>query len=111
LAEKKNMSIGNNEINEYYTIGDVSKLIDVKQTVLRFWESEFNELKPQKNKFGHRVYTKSDIETAKKIKFLLYEERMSIEGAKKILSGEKHNYDLKAVKDKLKIILQKLREN
>ena len=50
------MNTGNekNNIKKYYTIGEVSEITKVKQTVLRFWETEFNNLNPKKNKFGHQ---------------------------------------------------------
>ena len=67
---------------KYFSIGEVSAETGIKQTVLRFWETEFDELHPKKNKFGHRVYIKQDIEIILKIKELLYERGMTIKGAK-----------------------------
>lgn len=85
-AEKKNMNIGNK--TNYYTIGQVSEITGVKQNILRFWENEFDELSPLKNKFGHRVYRDSDIVIVQKIQELLYQRGMTIKGAKRILSGK-----------------------
>ena len=85
-AEKKSMSIGNK--TKYYTIGQVSEITGIKQNILRFWENEFDELSPLKNKFGHRVYRESDIVIVQKIQELLYQRGMTIKGAKKILSGK-----------------------
>lgn len=65
-----------------YKIGHVAELVGVKPYVLRFWESEFDALKPKKSKKGQRVYSKRDVETALIIRKLLYEDRFSIEGAK-----------------------------
>lgn len=78
------MNIGN-EREKYYTIGEVAEITQVKQNVLRFWESEFRELSPIKNKFGHRVYKKSDIQIVYTIKDLLYRKGLTIRGAKKKL--------------------------
>ena len=80
------MSIGNNfadnkEEQKYKTIGEVASLTGLKTSVLRFWETEFEDLSPKKNKFGHRVYTEKDIEIIFKIKDLLYEQGLTIKGA------------------------------
>ena len=72
----------------YYSIGDVSQMMGVKQHVLRFWENEFPILKPRKNRAGNRAYTERDIKIISLIRRLLYEERYSIEGAKKRLKGD-----------------------
>ena len=69
----------------YYSISEVSKITDLEQYVLRYWESEFEQLKPQKNRAGNRVYTNKDIKLILHIKKLLREERYTIEGAKQVL--------------------------
>lgn len=69
----------------YYKIGEAAELVGVKPYVLRFWESEFNALKPSKSGSQHRLYRKRDIETLRQIKELLYGERLTIEGARKRL--------------------------
>ncbi len=69
----------------YYSISEVSKIADLEQYVLRYWESEFEQLKPQKNRAGNRVYTNKDIKLILHIKKLLREERYTIEGAKQVL--------------------------
>lgn len=65
-----------------FKIGTVADLVGVKPYVLRFWESEFEALRPKKSQKGQRAYTKRDVETAMMIKKLLYEDRFSIEGAR-----------------------------
>ena len=70
----------------YYSISEVSKITDLEQYVLRYWESEFEQLKPQKNRAGNRVYGNKDIKLILHIRHLLREERYTIEGAKQILS-------------------------
>ncbi len=69
----------------YYRIGEVSKITSTKPHVLRYWESEFNIFRPQKTRSKHRLYKKKDIELIFEIKRLLYEERFTLEGAKKKL--------------------------
>ena len=77
----------------YYSISEVSKLTDLEQYILRYWETEFEQLKPSKNRAGNRIYTNKDIKMILLIKNLLREEKYTIEGAKKILSdpGELKN--------------------
>ena len=70
----------------YYSISEVSKLTSLEQYILRYWETEFEELKPGKNRAGNRIYTNKDIKLILQIKRLLREEKYTIEGAKKILS-------------------------
>ena len=70
----------------YYSIGEVSKITDLKQYVLRYWETEFKQLNPNKNKAGNRTYRQKDIDTIIEIKNLLYKEKFTIEGARKMLS-------------------------
>lgn len=81
----------------YFRIGDVAELAGVKPYVLRYWESEFSSIHPQKSATGHRVYRRSDVETVLLIKHLLYVERYSIEGARKRIKELRAQGDLKAV--------------
>jgi DNA-binding transcriptional MerR regulator len=69
----------------YYSIAEVSEITGLKQYVLRYWESEFPELNPQKNRAGNRAYKKSDIQLIFAIKRLLYQEKYTIEGARQRL--------------------------
>jgi DNA-binding transcriptional MerR regulator len=71
----------------YYSISEVSKITDLEQYVLRYWESEFDQLKPAKNRAGNRIYTNKDIKMILYIKKLLREERYTIEGAKQVLKS------------------------
>ena len=71
----------------YYSIGEVSKLTRLKQYVLRYWETEFKQLKPQKNRSGNRTYRQSDIDTILTIKSLLYDKKFTIVGARKQLNS------------------------
>ncbi len=69
----------------YYSITDVSKMIGEEQHVLRYWEREFPQLRPRKNRAGNRVYGARDLEVLNVIKRLLREERYTVAGAKEYL--------------------------
>ena len=69
----------------YYSIGEVSRITDLPASVLRFWETEFSGIRPPKNRGGKRTYRRSDIDRILLIKKLLYEDRFTIEGARKVL--------------------------
>jgi DNA-binding transcriptional MerR regulator len=71
----------------YYSISEVSKITDLEQYVLRYWETEFEQLKPAKNLAGNRIYTNKDIKLILHIKKLLRDEKYTIEGAKKLLKN------------------------
>jgi DNA-binding transcriptional MerR regulator len=100
----------------YYSISEVSRIADLEQYVLRYWESEFDELKPAKNRAGNRIYTNRDIKLILYIKQLLRDERYTIEGAKQVLedytpepdSGEQLEL-IDAPKQKMKIKDEQLR--
>ena len=108
----------------FFKIGEVGNIAGVETHVLRFWESEFKQLKPTKNRKGQRVYQKKDIETVLHIKKLLYEKGYTIAGAKKWLKensleskrGEKENVvtgnreELLAIKKDLQDILSVLKK-
>ncbi|MEW6094979.1 MAG: MerR family transcriptional regulator [bacterium] len=99
----------------FFSIGEVSQLTGIKQYILRYWESEFNLLSPEKTNTGQRRYRKRDIELILKIKDLLYKEGYTIAGAKrqlrkkelkeegKLIEIEK-DYLKKELMDMLKII-------
>ena len=70
----------------FFRIGEVCKIVDIEPFVLRFWETEFPNLAPEKSKSGHRVYKKKDIELVLRIKELLYERGYTIAGARKQLA-------------------------
>lgn len=69
----------------YYKIGEVAEIVGVKPHVLRYWETEFNTLRPSKSKSKHRLYRRKDLDTLLEIKRLLHQERFTIEGARKYL--------------------------
>ncbi|MFN8627151.1 MAG: MerR family transcriptional regulator [Candidatus Binatia bacterium] len=69
----------------YFKIGEVAAIVGVKPYVLRYWESEFNVVKPAKTRSKHRLYRRRDVEILLEIKRLLHEQRFTIEGARKLL--------------------------
>jgi len=85
----------------YYSISEVSKITDIEQYVLRYWETEFEQLQPQKNRAGNRIYTNKDIQLILYIKELLRGKKYTIEGAKKILDDfEQGKKPVVEIKDK-----------
>ena len=72
----------------YFRIGDVARLCEVPAYVLRFWETEFPQLKPTKGGTGQRLYRKRDVEMALRIKSLLYDQRYTIPGARQVFKDE-----------------------
>jgi DNA-binding transcriptional MerR regulator len=71
----------------YFRIGEVARLAAIKPYVLRFWETEFAGLGPKKSGTGHRLYRRKDVELVLEIKRLLYDQRFTIEGARKLLEN------------------------
>lgn len=110
------------EIKEkkYYPIREVAQITGVRESVIRFWEQNFDELKPLKNRVGQRKYTKKEIDIIFIIKKLLYEEEYKINGAKKKLTeilssseGEQmqlFGFDKKIKEQKLLVIKKELEE-
>jgi len=76
------------DIKLYYTIGEVSDKFGVNSSLIRFWEKEFEVLKPKKNDNGKRLYTKSDLENLQLVYNLVKIEGYTLEGAKKIIDGK-----------------------
>ena len=72
-------------VREFFSIGDVCELTELKPHVLRYWESQFRVLSPAKNRSGNRVYTRREVEFVLLVKQLLYTEKYTIEGAKQKL--------------------------
>lgn len=99
----------------FYKIGEVSDIAEVEPYVLRYWESEFAFLNPRKNKSGQRVYSRKNLETVLQIKRLLYQDKYTIAGVKKKLSGNSSKNDsvsmetIKKVRKRLKEILKILK--
>ena len=98
----------------YYSIGEVAEMFDVNSSLIRFWEKNFDIIKPHKNKKGNRFFTKEDIENLKLIHHLVKEQRLTLEGARKKLSENKqdtiHNYEVVDSLKKIKEMLLEIRE-
>lgn len=73
----------------YYRIGEVSAKTALRPSVLRFWETEFPQLSPLKSSTGQRLYSQRDLELVSEIKRLLYQEKLTIDGARKKLSARR----------------------
>ena len=71
----------------YYSISEVSEITELKQYVLRYWETEFSQLKPSKNRAGNRTYRSHDIDLLMEIKSLLYDRKFTIKGAQQYLKS------------------------
>jgi DNA-binding transcriptional MerR regulator len=81
--------MGNLEGKRYFRIGEVSRIIGVEPYVLRYWESEFPQIRPNRADTNQRTYQKKDLEIIMEIKKLLYEEKLTIEGARQRLRYKK----------------------
>ena len=77
----------------YYTIGEVAELFEVNQSLIRYWEKEFDILKPQKNKKGNRLFTKQDIKNLRIIYHLVKERGYTLTGAKEKLKQNKDDVE------------------
>ena len=89
----------NNELppipgKRYFTIGEVSELCNVKPHVLRYWEQEFEQLKPVKRRGNRRYYQRGDVMMIRQIRSLLYEQGYTIGGARQMLEGDEAKEDI-----------------
>lgn len=107
----------------YYSIGEVSDIVELKQHVLRYWETEFSTLSPSKNRAGNRVYRDKDILLVRYIKHLLYDKKFTIEGAKQrikeiktedlkkfSLTKSEESKDVKVSKQQLDYLIRELKK-
>ncbi len=93
----------------HYRIGKVAQMLNVPAYVLRYWESEFPELRPKKTDSGQREYTDEDIEVLKKIIRLRYDEKLTVSGARNKMSSSERTIpepDLRRTLREIKICLQ-----
>jgi DNA-binding transcriptional MerR regulator len=84
---------------KYFSIGEVAEMLDVATSLIRFWESEFDIIKPKKNRKGNRQFTRDDIENVKLIYHLVKEKGYTLQGAKDLL---KNGNDV--LKEKIEVI-------
>lgn len=90
----------------YYSISEVAEMTGLEPYVLRFWEKEFPQLKPRKNRSGNRTYQARDIELIKVIKKLLYTDGYTIDGARKALKSETAADDQPTREELIKLLLE-----
>ena len=84
-------------VQEFFSIGEVCELTDLKPHVLRYWESQFKFLNPQKNRSGNRVYQRKEIELIQLVKHLLYVDKYTIDGARLKVDEHRKAGDLRSV--------------
>ena len=83
-------------VQEFFSIGDVCGLTDLKPHVLRYWESQFRFLNPAKNRSGNRVYQRREVELIMLVKHLLYTEKYTIDGARQRIEEQRKSGALRA---------------
>ncbi|MEM0998571.1 MAG: MerR family transcriptional regulator [Bacteroidota bacterium] len=109
MAEKEEIK------KKYFSIGEVAGMLDVKPSLIRFWESEFPQLKPRKNRKGNRIYTDKDIETLRTIYYLVKIRKFTLKGAREKLKTNPKDleYEQKTMETLLKVrgFLEDLKNN
>lgn len=99
----------------YYSIGEVARMFNVNTSLIRFWEKEFDIIKPRKNKKGNRFFTKQDIDNFHLIYHLVKEKGMTLTGAKKKLKDNKEdtteNFEIVKSLTAIRTLLLEIRDN
>jgi DNA-binding transcriptional MerR regulator len=99
----------------YYSIGEVSRMFNVNTSLIRFWEKEFDIIKPKKNKKGNRFFTKQDINNIQLIYHLVKEKGMTLTGAKKKLKENREdttrNFEVIKSLTEIKNLLLQIKDN
>ena len=97
----------------YYSIGEISKFLNVNSSLIRYWEKEFDIIRPKKNSKGNRIFTQNDLDNIKLIYHLLKEKKFTIDGAKKKIRenkfGVKKNFEIIQNLQKIKYQLEEIR--
>ena len=98
----------------YYSIGEVAKLFNVNTSLIRFWEKEFDIIKPKKNKKGNRFFTKEDVKNFEIIYHLVKEKGMTLKGAQKKMQENRddtiHNYEIVRTLNNIRGLLIEIRD-
>ncbi len=84
-------------VQEYFSIGEVCALTELKPHVLRYWEGQFRALRPAKNRSGNRVYSRREVELVLLVKQLLYVEKYTIDGARQKIDAERRGHTVRTV--------------
>jgi DNA-binding transcriptional MerR regulator len=99
----------------YYSIGEVAGMFHVNTSLIRFWEKEFDVIKPKKNKKGNRLFTQKDIDNLHIIYHLVKENGMTLKGAKKKMKENRedteHNFEIIKSLENIKEMLEEVRES
>ncbi|HEX2770772.1 MAG TPA: MerR family transcriptional regulator [Geobacteraceae bacterium] len=106
----------------FYRIGEVARLTSLRPSILRYWETEFSYLQPQKSRSGQRLYTRNELDLVLEIKRLLYSEKLTIEGARRVMAkrgkerippgfAEQSTADILQVIKEVKDDLKKIRDS
>jgi DNA-binding transcriptional MerR regulator len=94
----------------FFKIGEAAQLVSLRPSILRYWETEFSILQPSKSRSGQRLYSKKDLEMIFEIKRLLYSEKLTIQGARKVIAkrgkvaAPEEHADVNATSDILRVI-------
>jgi len=98
LRAMSDRATSQNELEQHtYSIGEVSDIVGQEAHVLRYWEQEFDQLRPRKNRSGRRAYTEEDIAMVERIRHLLKEEKYTIAGARQVLDRQAEEQERKDV--------------
>jgi len=113
MVDKK--CINNKELQDklYFKVGEVSLIADVPSSVLRFWETQFNRIKPKRTPSGQRLYRRKDVELILEIRHLLYEKKFTIPGAIQHINNKsvkQKNNNISGKFDEIRIELEKIRD-
>ncbi len=99
----------------YYTIGEVAEMFEVNTSLIRFWEKEFDIIKPHKNKKGNRLFTPSDVENFHLIFYLVKEKGMTLKGAQKKLQENRddtvNNFEVVSKLKNMKSVLLEIKDS
>ena len=99
----------NKDLKKYFSIHEVAKEFGVAESLLRYWETEFPQLKPKRNDKARRFYTAADIEVVKQIQYLLNDQKLTIAGARERLKTDKTDVERKTkIRNKLLAMRQEL---
>lgn len=99
-----------------YKIGEAARILELESYILRYWETEFSQLSPKRTPKGQRLYSEADIKLLFRLKYLLHEQGLTIEGARRILSGDsallitpqtKNKNETKSIKKETTILKEK----
>jgi len=95
----------------FFKIGEVAKIVSLRPSVLRYWETEFQDLKPVKSRTGQRLYSKKELTLIFEIKKLLYAEKHTIDGARKKLNSKRKSVEIELSPEKIRTVINEVRDD